>query len=58
MGHCSPSEARVIWDRAVHPLKLEGLVAKRAQSVYVPGQLSRDWVKKKRKGHASGWNRL
>jgi len=31
-------------------LKLEGLVAKRDDSIYVPGSRSRDWVKVKRKG--------
>jgi ATP-dependent DNA ligase len=31
-------------------VKLEGLIAKRAESVYVPGSRSRDWVKIKRKG--------
>lgn len=39
-----------IFDEAVIPLKLEGLVAKRAASVYHPGVRSNDWVKVKRKG--------
>ncbi|WP_225613176.1 hypothetical protein [Variovorax sp. VRV01] len=32
------------------PLKLEGLVAKRADSAYRPGVRSSDWAKVKRKG--------
>jgi bifunctional non-homologous end joining protein LigD len=39
-----------IFEEAVIPLKLEGLVAKRAASVYQPGVRSIDWVKVKRKG--------
>lgn len=38
-----------IFDEAVIPLELEGLVAKRAASVYQPGVRSSDWVKVKRK---------
>lgn len=34
----------------VHQLKLEGIVAKRLDSVYRPGVRSPDWVKVKRKG--------
>jgi bifunctional non-homologous end joining protein LigD len=43
-------EAKHIFDVAVHQLKIEGLVAKRADSVYKPGVRSSDWVKVKRKG--------
>ncbi|QFZ87645.1 hypothetical protein GFK26_18250 [Variovorax paradoxus] len=39
-----------IFEEAVIPLKLEGLVAKRAASTYQPGVRSTDWVKVKRKG--------
>ncbi|MDP9991945.1 bifunctional non-homologous end joining protein LigD [Variovorax boronicumulans] len=39
-----------IFEEAVIPMKLEGLVAKRAASVYQPGVRSSDWVKVKRKG--------
>jgi bifunctional non-homologous end joining protein LigD len=42
-------EGRELFDFAVQ-LKLEGLVAKRADSVYQPGVRSPDWVKVKRKG--------
>ena len=35
---------------AVLPLALEGMVAKRKGSIYVPGARSLDWVKVKRKG--------
>ncbi|MBT2327080.1 hypothetical protein J7E62_32900 [Variovorax paradoxus] len=36
-GHHTGAETRQIWARAVHQLKLEGLVAKRADSLYQPG---------------------
>lgn len=39
-----------IFEEAVIPLKLEGLVAKRAASFYQPGVRSPEWVKVKRKG--------
>lgn len=42
--------ARRLFDEAVLPLKLEGLVAKRLASTYQPGVRSSDWVKVKRKG--------
>jgi len=42
--------ARRLFDEAVVPLKLEGLVAKRLTSTYQPGVRSSDWVKVKRKG--------
>jgi len=49
VGHFEDG-ARQLFDEAVHQLRLEGLVAKRAVSVYRPGTRSRDWVKVKRKG--------
>jgi len=39
-----------LFHEAVHQLELEGLVAKRADSVYRPGTRSTEWVKVKRKG--------
>jgi len=42
--------ADILFREAVLPLKLEGLVAKRRHSLYVPGARSLDWVKVKRKG--------
>lgn len=39
-----------VFDNIVVPLKLEGLVAKRAGSVYEPGVRSAAWLKIKRKG--------
>ena len=47
--HSSVRPGRM-FEEAVIPLKLEGLVAKRAASVYVPGVRSNDWVMIKRKG--------
>lgn len=41
---------QALFDQAVVPLKLEGLIAKRAKSVYQPGVRSSDWVKVKRRG--------
>ncbi|KWT89375.1 MULTISPECIES: hypothetical protein [unclassified Variovorax] len=41
--------ARRLFDEAVLPLKLEGLIAKRKTSIYQPGVRSSDWVKVKRK---------
>jgi bifunctional non-homologous end joining protein LigD len=49
VGHFD-SGAVQLFKNAVIPLKLEGLVAKRANSVYRPGVRSSDWVKVKRKG--------
>lgn len=46
-------EGEMLFKQAVLGLKLEGLVAKRASSVYVPGARSSDWVKIKRKGAVS-----
>jgi bifunctional non-homologous end joining protein LigD len=42
--------ARRLFDEAVLPLQLEGLVAKRAASIYQPGVRSGDWVNVKREG--------
>ena len=41
---------RQLFDPAVHQPKVEGLVAKRADSPYRPGIRSADWVKVKRNG--------
>ena len=49
MSHFETGAAQ-LFKEAVIPLKLEGLVAKRADSVYRPGVRSSDWVKVKRKG--------
>ncbi|MDM0054063.1 ATP-dependent DNA ligase [Variovorax fucosicus] len=39
-----------LFKTAVHQLELEGLVAKHADSRYLPGVRSAEWVKVKRKG--------
>jgi bifunctional non-homologous end joining protein LigD len=44
-----PAKAE-LFEQAVLPLQLEGFVAKRRDSVYVPGERSSDWLKIKRKG--------
>ena len=49
VGHFETGAAR-LFKEAVIPLKSEGLIAKRADSVYQPGVRSSDWVKVKRKG--------
>ena len=49
VGHFQ-GDGRTLFDQAVIPLKLEELVAKRADSVYRPGIRSPDWVKVKRNG--------
>lgn len=41
---------RQLFEQAAEQLKLEGIVAKRADSFYQSGVRSRDWVKLKRKG--------
>lgn len=48
-----PADA-ALFAQAVLPLKLEGLMAKRLGSPYVPGAVSRDWVKVKRPGWQEG----
>lgn len=50
VGDFTPAQAEAVFSGAVIPLKLEGLVAKRALSTYQPGVRSSDWVKVKRKG--------
>lgn len=50
VGYLVEEGARRLFDEAVLPLKLEGLVAKRLASFYRPGMRSGDWVKIKRKG--------
>lgn len=47
VGHFE-EHAETLFESAVHQLKLEGLVAKRSDSVYRPGVRSADWVKVKR----------
>jgi bifunctional non-homologous end joining protein LigD len=51
VSHFTPLDGigRIFTERIV-PLELEGLVGKRADSVYQPGVRSRDWVKYKRAG--------
>ncbi len=44
-----PRDGEWLFAQAVG-LKLEGIVAKRLTSIYVPGARSRDWIKIKRKG--------
>lgn len=58
LGHFDGGGEQLFRD-AVVPLKLEGLVAKRPESLYVPGTRSPDWVKVKRKGavRANRFNR-
>lgn len=50
VGHFDAEHGRVLYEQAVHMLKLEGLVAKRLGSPYRPGERSPDWVKVKRQG--------
>jgi bifunctional non-homologous end joining protein LigD len=50
VGHFDADHGRVMFEQAVHQLKLEGLVAKRLGSPYRPGERSPDWLKVKRKG--------
>lgn len=49
VGHFE-EHVETLFKSAVHQLKLEGLVAKRTDSVYKPGIRSADWIKVKRKG--------
>ncbi|MDM0030288.1 ATP-dependent DNA ligase [Variovorax saccharolyticus] len=49
VGHFDSDIPRIFND-AVLGLKLEGLVAKRDDSLYLPGTRSRDWVKVRRTG--------
>lgn len=50
VGHFEHFMARELFEGAVHSIGLEGLVAKRPESIYQPGVRSADWVKVKRKG--------
>ena len=50
VNHFDAGQGRQLFQQAVLALKLEGLVAKRLDSVYRPGIRSSDWVKVKRKG--------
>jgi len=49
VGHFADGSAQ-LFREAVVPLALEGLVAKRADSLYAAGVRTADWVKVKRKG--------
>ena len=49
VAHFDHGRERVLTE-GVHTLGLEGLVAKRAFSPYVPGARSADWVKVERNG--------
>lgn len=49
VGHFTEG-ARQLFEQAVLPLKLEGIVGKRIDSIYRPGVRSPDWVKHKRPG--------
>ncbi len=53
-----PAE-KELFAQAVEPLELEGIVAKRRDSVYTAGVRSPDWVKIKRRGWQDGriWRR-
>lgn len=42
------------WAKGIVPLGVEGMVAKRPGSVYLPGVRSPDWVKAKTKGWMTG----
>lgn len=48
--HFDAPDAPVIFNDAVLGLGLEGLVAKRMDSRYLPGTRSKDWIKVKRRG--------
>ena len=50
VNHFEAEHGARLFKEAVIPLQLEGLVAKREDSVYTPGVRSADWVKVKRKG--------
>jgi bifunctional non-homologous end joining protein LigD len=50
VGHFDAQHGRVVFEQAVHQLKLEGLVAKRLGSPYRPGERSPDGMKVKRPG--------
>jgi len=50
VGHFDGEHATTLFKQAVVPLGLEGLVAKRDDSPYLPGVRTTAWVKVKRKG--------
>jgi len=50
VGHFDGEDGLTVFEKAVRPLKLEGLIAKRNLSTYQPGVRSPDWVKVKRNG--------
>lgn len=52
LGHF-PARAE-LFAQAVHGAKLEGFMAKRAESIYQPGIRTRDWLKIKREGWQEG----
>ena len=52
VGHFE-EHVETLFREAVHQLNLEGLVAKRANSIYRPGIRSADWVKVKRQDAVS-----
>lgn len=47
--HVEAEQGAWLYEQAL-ALKLEGLVAKKCRSVYLPGQRTSDWVKRKRPG--------
>jgi bifunctional non-homologous end joining protein LigD len=49
MTHVDAQHGQELFEMA-RQLKLEGLVAKRADSIYKPGVRTSDWVKIKRAG--------
>lgn len=53
-----PAEA-ALFEQLVHGARLEGFVAKRLASPYLPGVISPDWRKMKRPGWSEGrtWRR-
>jgi bifunctional non-homologous end joining protein LigD len=54
VGHFEAQDGRALFERAVHELRLEGLVGKRLGSPYRPGERTHDWVKVKRQGWQEG----
>ena len=57
VGHVDAAHGRQLFDTAKE-LKLEGLVAKRLGSIYLPGQRSVDWVKCKVPGARAARDQL
>lgn len=50
-------DGQILYNEAVLPLELEGMVAKKRDSLYYPGQRSKEWVKIRRPGAVKGFNR-